>query len=70
MSRIVGGRSLTPKEEIPHEPYDPRIKVMGDVKGKFEQEKLLDLELTDQVLFYQMNINVFWDLALDSTRGM
>jgi hypothetical protein len=57
---------LTPKEEIPDEPYDPRVEVMGDVKGKAEQEKLLDLDLTDQVLFPQMNISVFWDLAADS----
>jgi hypothetical protein len=43
---------------------------MGDVKGKAEQEKILDLDLTDQVLFPQMNISVFWDLVADSMGGM
>jgi hypothetical protein len=70
MPRVEGGQSSTPKEEIPDEPYDPRVKVMGDVKGKAKQAKLLDLDLTDQVLFPQMNISVFWDLAPDSMGGM
>jgi hypothetical protein len=43
---------------------------MGDVKGKAEQVKLLDLDLMDQVLFPQMNISVFWDLASDAMGGM
>jgi hypothetical protein len=67
MPRIKGGRILTPKEEIPDEPYDPRFEVMGYVKGNVEQEKLLKLDLTNQVLFPQTNISVFWDLVVDST---
>jgi hypothetical protein len=61
---------LAPKEEIPDEPCDPQVEVMGDVKGKAEQVKLLDLDLMDQVLFPQMNISVFWDLAPDAMGGM
>lgn len=61
---------MTPKEAIPYESYDPEVKVMGDVKGKGEQEKLLDLYLIDQVLFPQMNISVFWDLVVDSMGAM
>jgi hypothetical protein len=43
---------------------------MGDLKGKVEQVKLLDLDLTDQVLFPQMNIDVFWSIAPDELGGM
>jgi hypothetical protein len=57
---------LTPKEAIPYEQYDPRIEVIGNVKGKIEQLKVLDLYLMDQVLFPQMEINVLWSLEADS----
>jgi hypothetical protein len=43
---------------------------MGDIKGKVEQVKLLVLDLTDIVLFPQMNIDVFWDIASDGLGGM
>jgi hypothetical protein len=43
---------------------------MDDFKGKARQVKLLDLDLMDQVLFPQMNISVFWDLAPDALGGM
>jgi hypothetical protein len=49
--RETEGQSSTPKEAIPDEPYDPRIEIFGDVKGRTEQVKLLDLDLMDQVLF-------------------
>jgi hypothetical protein len=61
---------LTFKESIPDELCDPQVEVMGDVKGKAEQVKLLDLDLTDQVLFPHLNISVFWDLTPDSMGGM
>jgi hypothetical protein len=61
---------LVSKEEIPGKPCDPRVEVMGNVKGKFEQVKLLDLNLMDKVLFLQMNISVFWDLAPYAIGGM
>jgi hypothetical protein len=70
MSRLPRGRSSTPKEAIPNESYDPRIKVIDDVKGKTKQVKLLDLDLMDQVLFPQMDINVFWGLEEDSIGRM
>jgi hypothetical protein len=38
---------------------------MGDLKGKVEQVKLLDLDLTNPVLFSHMNIDVFWSISLD-----
>jgi hypothetical protein len=63
MSRAIGGQSSTPKEVIPDESYDPRIKIFGDVKGKAEQVKLMDIDMMDQVLFPQMNIVVFWDMV-------
>jgi hypothetical protein len=68
MSRIVGGRSSVSKEAIPDDPYDPRIEVLGDVKGKVEQAKLLDLDLMDATLFPQMNIDVFWEMGSEPTR--
>jgi hypothetical protein len=68
MPIIVGGRSSTPKEAILDKSYGPRVKVMGDVKEKYKQAKILDL--IDQVLFPQFNISVFWDLVVDSMGGM
>jgi hypothetical protein len=58
------------KDAVPDEPCDPRVEVMGDLKGKVEQVKLLDLDLTDPVLFPQMNIDVFWEMAPDELGGM
>ena len=51
MSIETGGHISTPKEEIRGEQYDPQIEIFGDVKGKTEQVKILDLDLVDQVLF-------------------
>jgi hypothetical protein len=70
MPRETGGQTSAPKEAIPDESCDPWVEIMGDVKGKAEQVKLLDLDLMDQVLFPQMNISVLWDLALDALGGM
>jgi hypothetical protein len=70
MPRETGGRSSTTKEAILDEPYEPHIEIFGDVKGKTEKVKLLDLDLVDQVLFPKMNIDVFWDMAPDSIGGM
>jgi len=43
---------------------------VGDLKGKVEKFKLLDLDLRDQVVFPLMNIDVFWSIALDELGGM
>jgi hypothetical protein len=59
MSRAIGSRTAMSKDAVPDEPYDPRVEVVGDLKGKVEQVKLLDLDLTNPVLFPQMNIDVF-----------
>jgi hypothetical protein len=48
----------------------PQVEVMGDLKGKVEQVKFLNLDLTDQVLFPQMNIEFFWSIAPDELGGM
>jgi hypothetical protein len=50
MSRATTGRSAMSKDVIPDEPYDPRV----------EHVKLVDLDLTDPVVFPQMIIDVFW----------
>jgi len=47
------------KYAVPDEPYDSRVEVIVDIKGKVEQVELLDLDLIDPVLFPQMNIDVF-----------
>jgi hypothetical protein len=39
------------KEVVLEEPYDPRVEVVGDLKGKVEHVKLFDLDLMDSVLF-------------------
>jgi hypothetical protein len=37
MMRIARGRSSVSKEAIPDDPYDPRLEVLGDFKGKVEK---------------------------------
>jgi hypothetical protein len=51
MSRARGRRSAVSKDAVSDEPCDPRVVIMGDLKGKVEQVKLLNLDLTDEVLF-------------------
>ena len=58
------------KEAVPDEPCDPRVEVVGNLKGKVEHVKLLDLDLIDSVLFPQMHTYVFWDMAPDETEDM
>jgi hypothetical protein len=47
------------KEEVPDEIFDPQVEIIGDLKGKVEHVKLLDLDLTDSTLFPQMHPDVF-----------
>jgi hypothetical protein len=70
MSRAIASQSAMVKEAVPDELHDPWVEVMGDLKGKVENVKLLDLDLTDSVLFPQMHANVFWEMALDGIGGM
>jgi len=58
------------KEAVPYDPYDPWVKIVGDLKGKVEHVKLLDLDLTDSVLFPQMHTDVFLEMAPNVLRGM
>jgi hypothetical protein len=58
------------KYKVLDEPCDPRVKVMGDLKGKVEHVKLLDLELIDPALFPHMNIDVFWEMDPNELGGM
>jgi hypothetical protein len=58
------------KDVVPDDPYDPRVEVVGNLKGKVEHVKLLDLDLTDPVLFPQMHIDVFWDMVPNELGGM
>jgi hypothetical protein len=51
MPRATGSQISMSKDAVPDEPYDPRVEVVGDLKGKVEQVKLLDLELIDPVFF-------------------
>jgi hypothetical protein len=70
MPRETASRSTMTKEAVPDEICDPRVEIIGDLKGKVEQVKLLDLDLTDSTLFPQMHPDVFWELALDGTGDM
>jgi hypothetical protein len=67
MPRATANQSTMTKEVVPDELCDPQVKIIGDLKGKTEQVKLLDLDLTDSTLFPQMHPDVFWQLALDGT---
>jgi hypothetical protein len=70
MPRATGRISAVSKDAVPDEHCDPWVEIVGDLKGKVEQVKLLDLNLKDQVLFLQMNINVLCSVALDELGGM
>jgi hypothetical protein len=70
MPRATASQSAMSKEAVPDEPYDPRVEIVGDLKGKVEHVKLLDLDLTDSTLFPQMHTDVFWEMAPDGIRGM
>jgi hypothetical protein len=65
MLRATESRGTMSKEAVPDEPCDPQVEIAGDLKGKIEQVKLLDLDLTDSALFPQMHTYVFWEMALD-----
>jgi hypothetical protein len=47
MSRVTGSQSSVSKEAVPDELCDPWVEVVGHLKGKVEQVKLLDLDLTN-----------------------
>jgi len=70
MPRDIGSQSAMSNDAVPDDPCDPQVEIMGGLKGKVKQVKLLDLNLTDQVLFPQMNIDVFWSISLDDLGGM
>jgi hypothetical protein len=70
MSRDTGSRSIMSNDAVPDDPSDLQVNIMGDCKGKVEKVKLLDLDLTDQVLFPQMNIDVFCSVAPDELGGI
>jgi hypothetical protein len=67
MSILLGGRGSVLKESIPYHPYDPKIEVLGDVKGKSEKTKILKLDLRDTMLFPQMNIDMFYEMEYGMT---
>jgi hypothetical protein len=58
------------KDEVLDEPCEPQVEVVGDLKRKVEQVNLLYLDLTDKVIFPQMNIDIFWSISLDMLGGM
>ena len=58
------------KEAVPDEPYNLGVEIVGNLKGKVEHVKLLDLDLTNSFSFPQMNIDVFWEMAPDGLGGM
>jgi hypothetical protein len=70
MSRATGRISVISKHAVSDEPYDPCVDIMGDLKGKVEKVKLLNLNLADQVLFPQMKIDIFWSVAPYELGGM
>ena len=47
MMRVTGRKSLVSKDAVSDESCDPRVEIVGDLKGKVEQVKPLDLDLTD-----------------------
>jgi len=70
MLRATASRNAMTKEAVLDEPCDPRVEIVGDLKGKVEHVKLLDLDLTDSALFPHMHIDVFWDIVMYGIGGM
>jgi hypothetical protein len=70
MPRATASRNTMTKEAVPDELCDPLVDIIGDLKGKIEHVKLLNLDLTDLALFPQMHLDVFWELASDGTGDM
>jgi hypothetical protein len=70
MSRATWIQSIISKDAVLDETCEIRVEVVGDHKGKVEQVNLLDLNLTDQVLFLHMNIDVFWTIAPNELGDM
>jgi hypothetical protein len=70
MPRATRSRSIVPKDAVPDEPYELQVEVVGDLKGKVEHVKLLDLDLTEPFLFPQMHIDVFLEMVPDQLGGM
>jgi hypothetical protein len=70
MLRATASQSTMSKEAVPDEPYDPQVEIVGDLKGKVEHVKLLDLDLKDSTLFPQMHTDVFWEMDPDGIEGM
>jgi hypothetical protein len=70
MPRSIASQSTMTKEAIQNELYDPRVEIIGELKGKVEHVKLLNLDLTDSALFPQMYPDVFWELSPDGTKDM
>jgi hypothetical protein len=51
MLRAIGRRSEISKDAMSDEPYDPWVEIMGNLKGKAEKVKILNLDLKDHVMF-------------------
>lgn len=51
MSRATGSWRAISKDAVLDDPCDPQVEVVGDLKGKVEQVNILNLDLTNQVLF-------------------
>jgi hypothetical protein len=70
MLRDIRIQNSMSKGVVPNEPCNPRVKVMGDLKGKVEKFKLSELDLIDLVFFPQLNIDVFWSITPDDLKGI
>jgi hypothetical protein len=55
------GRGALPKPAIPSEFIDPHVVVQGDLYGKVEQTRLLDLDFTNVVEHPHMAIHSYMD---------
>jgi hypothetical protein len=51
MPKDTGRKNVVSKDVVLDEPCDPWFEIMGNIKGKVEQVKILDLDLKYQVLF-------------------
>jgi hypothetical protein len=55
MPRAKISWSTMTKEEAPYQLCEPRVEIVGDLKGKIEHVKLLKLDLMDSAFFPKMH---------------
>lgn len=63
MGCVSSSRSAGPKPAVPADVHDPRVDILGDLQGKVEQARLVDIYFSDSDLFPQMRVDSYMDYS-------